>query len=224
MITATANTEPVRQQRRPDRKVPRQLARYLARHAGPLPKAAPRSRASGALEAQALAGARNPTEQRALRELYRIWGATRGYFPGKEMPVPRFGGNRAFDEGAVGYAQNPRGDPVAVGVQFGRNTMEMLTRPQNQRERDEAMQTVLHEWAHNFQRPELHRSQAQVDPVREGGAEGFAHAAAPGIARALGQRYVGRGGIAGAAAEYRPYVARLLRQHGPGYFTRGQFR
>lgn len=155
--------------------------------------------------------------------MYRIWEATRGYFPGREMPVPRFGGPRDFDQGAVGYARNPKGDPVPVGVQFGRNTLEMLARPRNQRERDDALQTVLHEWAHNFQKPSLHRSTKRTDPVREGGAEAFAHAVAPGIARALGRRYVGKGGV-GFGSEYRVFIERLLRDNPVSYFTRGQFR
>lgn len=224
MVTAYAHSEPVRVKRHERRREPRNLARYLSRHAGPLPKIPPvgSPQLRAAHESQILASARNPYQQQTLRELLKVWGATRGYFPGRKMPVPRFGGPTDFDEGAVGYPRNPAGDPVATGVQFGRGTMRMLTHPRDQFERDLALQTVLHEWAHNFQAPRLHRSRAKIDPVREGGAEGFAHAVAPAIAQALGRRYVGKGGV-GFENEYRPFVRRLLREKPVSYFTRGQF-
>ncbi len=223
MVTASAHTEAAQRPGRQVKREPHNLARYLARHAGPLPKqpthGSPQLRA--AHEQEAMKGAGTPLERKAMRELLTLWQAARGYFPGKEMPVPRFGGRRSYDEGAVGFAKDPQGESVPVGVQFGRGTTEMLARPENQYDRDTALQTVLHEWGHNFQNPRMYRSQARIDPAREGGAEGFSAAAAPGIARALGRRYVGAGGLSGS--EYRPFVKRLLREKGVDYFTRGQF-
>lgn len=219
MITATAHSEPAAHQRR----VPRNVARYLARHAGPLPTVpahGPRA-LQGARDRQAMQGADTPLERKAMAELLKIWGATRGYFPEKEMPVPKFLGYDVSDQGSVGYGRNPQGDPVPVGVAFSRNTVDQML-SKNQDDRDVALQTVLHEWAHNFQKPEFYRSTAKRDPVREGGAEGFVHAVAPGVARALGRRYVGAGGV-GFDNEYRPFILRLLRQHPVSYFTRGQF-
>jgi len=200
------------------------LARYLARHAGPMPAARMGPpRLVGQVAANLSDRGLSREQQRMMAQLREIWGVAGRYFPGHKMPVPRF--NAGGTSGAVGFARNPKGQPVPIGTQFQKYDLRELLHPRNQFERDDALQTVLHEWAHNFQQPREYARREKrgrvIDPVVEGGAEGFAFAAAPGIARALGRRYVGQGGL--RDDEYRPFVRKMVRRRGMDWMMRGQF-
>jgi hypothetical protein len=204
----------------------RNLARYLTTHAGALPPArSPMSRGASQVRGMMADRQRSPEQQRPLMmaELRRIWDVAGRYFPGHEMPVPKFTG--AGTAGATSFTRNEKGQPVPVGVQFSRADIRQLLHPRDQFDRDQALRVVLHEWAHNRQSPAEYarreRRKQLIDPVLEGGAEGFAYASAPRIARALGRRYVGKGGL--RDNEYRPYVKRMTRSRGMDWMMRGQF-
>lgn len=146
-----------------------------------------------------------------------IWDASRGYFPGRDMPVPRF--TQGKDTvGAAGWFPG-RDGPTPVGVKFDRGVIEqLLGRDHGRRLTGRARQDVfstavrllLHEWAHNFQKPQNYGDRALI----EGGAEAFAHAVAPRVVRSLGRRY--RRAPAG-------YPVRLVLQRGMPYIVHDQF-
>lgn len=79
-------------------------------------------------------------------------------------------------------------------------------------------ETILHEWAHYFQRPGLFKSNWE----REGGAEAFARWAAPGVFGAAGIPY--NNPPFGKGETYYPYVQRVLKDKGMGWVEHGQFK
>lgn len=178
-------------------------------------------------------------EAKAMAEMRKVWGAVSGYFPGRAMPVPRFGGGPT--RGSVGWARNPAGQPVPIGVRLDAAMVDGLIgrrdrdedprqRPLGKRQRQEAYQAamsdLIHEWAHNFQSPSTYQAeQTHPRPTIEGGAEAFAAAVGPGVARALGRRYRPRAAaVSMRLSEYRPYVAQLLRRPDAMQFVlKGQF-
>jgi hypothetical protein len=211
---------------RAQRRSSHNLARYLVTHAGGLPAARPAPSPVASRIRDTMADRGRPADQQKplmMAKLRSIWDVAGRYFPGHAMPVPQF--TRAGTAGASGFTRNEKGQPVPVGVQFSRADIRQLLHPRDQFDRDQALRVVLHEWAHNRQSPaEYARRERRgqlIDPVLEGGAEGFAYASAPAIARALGRRYVGRGGL--RDNEYRPYVRRMTRNRGMDWMMRGQF-
>ena len=195
---------------------PINLARYLARHAAPAPPAR-QSKIVDVMTERALVGEyRNPQDRRAVRSMEKVWRVAQGYFPGRAMPVPKFtkGGDPT---GAVGWQGNQ-----PIGVHFDRDTARSLN-AHDPYVRDQALRTLVHEWAHNFQKPGMYRQeQGAHRPMVEGGAEAFSYAVAPGIAHALGRSYR-KAGPSLRYSEYRPDVARVLRRKGMGWIMRGQF-
>lgn len=201
-----------------------QLARYLMENAW-LP-AAPRDR-SGAARLRALnrqfadLGIRrgHTVDDLALSEMRRIWSVARRYFPAHEMPVPRMGA--AGTSGAVGWAVSPIGDPVPVGINWQRSdSRQLLSRAQF--DRDQALRALLHEWAHNFQRPELYRDRRVIRPLVEGGAEAFAYATAPLVGEASGRGPYDRG-VTMRDNEYRPFALDVTCRLGMRWILEGQF-
>lgn len=221
MITAEAHTEPARHQRRANPRT--QLARYLMQNAGPVPHAAPSTLPSRALAGQARQGDMAPVDRRALAKMQQAWQAARGYFPGREMPVPHFDAKDV--SGAQGWA-----DGRPVGITWDRYSSQALTSSEPL-DRDTALQNLLHEWAHNFQKPDLHTGQTRrmpsgdmVHPRAEGGAQAFAMAVAPRIAAMLGQGYDRRDAARQMRLDpYRPFVMRAATRKGMPWILRGQF-
>lgn len=209
--------------------VRRNAARYLADHAGALPSAPPESRtASPARHASELDCAmtnRDPQAGQALRVMEEIWQATRGYFPGRTMPVPLFSNTPGQDAGgAVGWVNG-----WGIGIRWGTVMTRQLLHPVDALSRDDALRVLLHEWAHNFQLPEYHtgptvkvRSGHRVHPLAEGGAEAFTYAVAPLVARKLGRPYSQR--IASLIGDdYRGFVVDVTLHRGMNWILRGQF-
>src|SRR5262245_25062960 len=124
-------------------------------HAGPLPSGPPRRVLSDALMARTQDRRYvDAVDRRAVARMRQVWDRAQGYFPGHAMPVPRFGGHDTY--GAVGFADSPRG-PVPVGIRYDRGSAHDLI-SKNPAVREEALVTLLHEWAHNFQRPEEYQA------------------------------------------------------------------
>jgi hypothetical protein len=205
----------------------RNLARYLMGHAGPLPPGTPVTKAQrmGAHVGDPRSGRGDPDFDRALKVMRQLWQATRGYFPGREMPVPRFAaGSGAY--GAVGWANDQQGHPTPIGIKWDRGAARDLV-SRDQTTRDVVLRELLHEWAHNFQRPATYASAPRhrgVQPAIEGGADAFAYAVAPGIARAIGRRYSRRGAIEAMRGEdYLSFTRGVTRRRGMDWILRGQF-
>lgn len=153
----------------------------------------------------------------ALGLMREIWAATRGYFPGRDMPVPRFTRGKET-VGAVGWYPG-RDGPTPIGVRFDRSLIAQLLgrdhgirlhKRASQEVFSSAVETLLHEWAHNFQKPQNYSDRDLI----EGGAEAFAQAVAPVVMRRLGRRY--RRGT--------PYYpTRVVTDRGMPFIVRDQF-
>lgn len=167
---------------------------------------------------------RDPRDRKAVRVMREVWKGAAGYFPGHAMPVPRFGGDVPY--GAVGFAKNPQGQPVPVGIRYDRGSARDLS-SKDPAIRDEALRTLLHEWAHNFQNPSTYAdgNTRRRHRILEGGAEAFAFAAAPKIAAAIGHKYKAGhdAGLSMRYSEYRRAARQVTRGRGMGYVMRGQF-
>jgi hypothetical protein len=205
------------------------VARYLAAQAGSLRVAPPQCRLAAIARNVPMARLAithgKPQNERALRIMEEIWQAVRGYYPGRAMPIPLFTDTPGQDAGgAVGWANG-----WSVGIRWGRDMTKQLVRPVDAWSRDDVLRVLLHEWAHNFQLPEYHAgptvrvpSGHRVHPLAEGGAEAFAYAVAPLVARKLGRPYsVRKASLRGD--EYRPFVVDVTLHRGMDWILRGQF-
>lgn len=152
-----------------------------------------------------------------LAIMREIWGLTQGFFPGRSMPVPRF--TKGTTNGAVGWYPG-RDGPTPIGVRFDQSVQKELLgldnghriwrKPERQAAFSSAVRTLLHEWAHNFQKPQNYGDRALI----EAGAEAFAQRVAPRIVRQMGRRY--RRGIS-------PYPTRVAVERGVPYIVKDQF-
>lgn len=198
------------------------LALWLALNAPPPPKAVPLSRPQRSLRQNRMGRISDPRIAQASEVMNQVWDLARGYFPGRNMPVPRWK-KTGETLGAVGWYPGKDG-LTPVGVQLGMGFENDLLglgsrgRPVAKRERQiafsDAVRTLLHEWAHNFQRPETYTLRERK--LIEGGAEAFAHAVAPKIVRQMGRKY------RRAPVGYRP-ATRLAVKQGMPWIIRGQF-
>ena len=167
----------------------------------------------------------NPQNEQALLIMEEVWQAARGYFPGRAMPVPLFVDTPGQDAGgAAGWANG-----WGIGIRWGREMTRQLVRPADAWSRDDALRVLLHEWTHNFQLPEHHtgptvrvRSGHRVHPLVEGGAEAFAYAVAPLVARKLGRPYLRRTASL-KGNEYRTFVVDVTLHRGMDWILHGQF-
>ena len=217
-------------------KIARDPGGYLTSHAGTLPKTARPSEAELAARARRWEGKvpgrdrkYNAAEKAALRLMEQLWDAVKGYFPpGTGMPVPRFrqGGETV---GAVGFAPTEKG-PQAVGVVFEHLLINDLLgwrdkgggKITDPKRRDAvfqgALQTILHEWAHNMQKPELYAAETKNPrPTIEGGAEAFAVAVTPLAMKALGRKPTK------PHVNDRKHVVDVAAKRGMDWILRGQF-
>lgn len=197
------------------------LALWLALNAPPPPKARPLTtpqrlgRRFG--DRQTARGDKNTAQ--ALELMRDIWDMSRGYFPGREMPVPKFSA-RTGAEGAVGWYPG-RDGPTPVGIRLdkgfiadllGYDKGQKLGKRARQDAFSSAVRTLLHEWAHNFQKPQNYQDRKMI----EGGAEAFANTIAPQVVRGLGRRY------RRAPVDYRN-ATRLAVKRGMPWIVRDQF-
>jgi len=226
VVTASAHSEPVRHARKAKINPRRQLARYLMANATqPARLSTPDPLRSGMARRTDRQLTRGDREyERALAYMRQVWKGTRGYFPGHEMPVPRFANTPGTT--TVDFGRTAKDEPVATGVRVNRR----LARGLGSKEpvtRDVALTTLLHEWAHNFQQPALYaqreRGSRVADNRIEGGATAFAIAAAPSVARLSGLPY--RAGQATLRYDaFRPQALNVTLKHGMPWIMRGQFR
>lgn len=141
-----------------------------------------------------------------------IWGAARGYFPhsGRMPPVRYYSGKDALFIGT-----DVEGGP-GKRMTYWPKWADFVHGGKHRNRRNAFLQTVLHEWAHNFQ------SRATMGSFweSEGGAEAFS--------RAIAARVYAAAGIKGyrnppAVGPYARAMFRVAREHGRDWIHEGQF-
>lgn len=166
--------------------------------------------------------AMTPEQRRERAEgVYRnTWKRARHLYGKSEAPAPAFAWGAVRESGAAAQV-----DPTTRQITLDRGMIRKLAkRPVRGREegrflgvRPEAQETLLHEWAHVFQRPELMNAPNPDD--REAAAELFASYHAH---RMFGAPQLWRSG--GPPYGNRPATSRALASsYGPGYWRKRQF-
>lgn len=149
----------------------------------------------------------DPDNMRALQAMRQLWTFGGGYYPGGgSMPAPEFSPEFGVPHARVNEGEGWIGVTPQMARALGR---------QKRMDNDDAEETLIHEWAHAHQSPEVLADLA----LREGAAEAFTLAVAPVVARRAGRRRDGD--------VYEPrYVKERQRAlaRGPSFILRKQFR
>lgn len=160
-----------------------------------------------------------PWQARYLNFMERAWQFARPFFPNALGGMPPV----KFTSGA---------DSLFVGTDFTPNNRNQIPPPGSRQvywpkwlplvgaaagsgAQDAARQTLIHEWAHEFQDIKATRGIR----LGEGGATAFAHLIAPRIYKAMGVDYHDPG----AGPVYGPFMRWVLKNKGLNWITKGQF-
>lgn len=144
-----------------------------------------------------------------LRLMREMWTHAAGYF--RFLPQPP---TKLLPDSALFVGVDPSEKPRTL--YWPRWMSDALFGHGRGITRSDAFMTVLHEWAHAFQR----KSVADVEWQAEGGATAFAKRVAPIVAGAMHFPYRTP---SGADDPYTPFMNRVLRKLGLDWVMRGQF-